>query len=166
MGRMTVLSILCLVIGCSGVSTPRVADPLLQAAGKVQAVTLVNLETRKEEARLSTAEVVRLNRILQRAEESSGYSTTTPPWEVAMILKITGTADVIVHFAPPGLRFSRHTPWSNGANVTDPEWEAKSVDLDLLYEDTEWLWDILGGYLGGTTVKEYRALPKRELFRK
>ena len=164
MVRMEFLVVLGLLAGCSAGPGPRVADPVIQAAGKVVAVHLVDLETRKEKARFSAAEVGYMNALLGRMEESTGYSATTPPWEVAMVLETRNGSAVNVHFAPPGLRFSRHTPWSNGANVTDPEWEANSVDFDLLYEDSEWLWSILGGYLGGTTVKEYKSLPMKEFF--
>lgn len=155
--------VLVVMLGCSAAPPHRVAGPVIEAAGKVESVRLVDPDSREELARFTAEEVAEFNAILGRAEESAGYSATTPPWDAAMVLKTTSGQEVIVHFAAPGLRFSRHTPWQNGANTTDPEWEAASVDFDLAYEDTDWFWSVLGGYLGGTKVKEYHTIDKLHL---
>ncbi len=159
MERRLLLAILALLLGCSA-APYRVAGPVFDAAGKVESVRLVDPNSRQELARFTAEEVAKLNAILRRAEESTGYSATTPPWDAAIVMTTSSGEEVIIHFAAPGLRFSRHTPWLNGANVTDPEWEAASVDFDLEYEDSDWFWGVLGGYLGGTKVKEYQTVDK------
>ncbi len=154
------LLLLLAVAGCSA-APQRVASPVLEAAGEVVAVHLVDLESRRELARLSSDEAARLNGVLGRVEESTGYVATTPPWDAAIVLKTRSGGEVVVHFVATALRFSRHTPWCNGATTTDPEWEARSVDLDLSYEDSEWLGSVLGNYLGGTRVKEYHSIDRK-----
>jgi hypothetical protein len=155
------MAFLVFSFGCSTIVPPyRVAGPVIEAAGKVDSARIVDPHSKQELAQFTKDEVAELNAILGRAEESAGYSATTPPWDAAIVMKTSGGTEVIVHFAAPGLRFSRHTPWMNGANVTDPEWEAASVDFDLTYEDSDWFWSVLGNYLGGTTVKEYQSLDK------
>jgi hypothetical protein len=156
MEHRRLLAILALLLGCSA-APYRVAGPVIDAAGKVESARLVDPYSKQELAQFTRQEVAELNAILGRAEESAGYSATTPPWDAAIVMKTSGGTEVIVHFAAPGLRFSRHTPWLNGANVTDPAWEAASVDFDLTYEDSDWFWGVLGGYLGGTKVKEYHT---------
>lgn len=148
--------------GCSAASTAVVLEPIarpvLSAAGQVSAARLVDPATRKDIAQLTAEEVARINEVLGRVEESSGYAATTPPWDAAIVLTTQQGGEVIIHFAPPGLRYSRIAPWENGANATNMLWEDNSVDLTLNEDDEEWFWGLLGGYLGSTKVKEYKTL--------
>ena len=137
------------------------ASRLVEAAGKVSSVEVIDSGTGKVVASFTSQQVSQANKALKRGEPAGDWVATTPPWPAnVMVFTTTSGEKLAVRFVNLVLRISLVDSATGNKPATGDIWRANTQDFTLHEEDADWFWGVMGSYLGSTSVKEY--LPIKE----
>jgi hypothetical protein len=132
---------------------------ITRLVGQIVGARIIDPATGKTLSGFEPAQVVRLGYVLKRGTPSAGWVATTPPWPNPIVLTAVSGEELAIHFVNTAVRVNLLDSMVGGAGAGNPNWEINAADLDLEYEDGEWLWGVLGSTLGSTKVKEYMSIP-------
>ena len=135
------------------------ASRLVDAAGKLSSVEVVESGTGKTVASFTAEQLVQVNKALGRGEPAGDWVATTPPWPNNVLVLTTKSGEkMAVRFVNLVLRISQVDSATGNKPASDDIWRANTQDFTLHEEDADWFWGVLGSYLGSTKVKEYMPI--------